>query len=57
MNQRKAKQIRRQAKEAGLTSNVEYENIAPRGLPAQIVAVECQKALEKQIKRELKENK
>lgn len=57
MNQRKAKAIRRQAKEAGLTSNVEYENIAPRGFPAQIVAVECQKALEKQIKRQMKGSK
>lgn len=57
MNGKLAKKIRRQAKEAGLTSNVEYENIAPRGLPAQIVAVECQKALEKQIKRQMKESK
>lgn len=57
MRAKVAKAIRRQAKEAGLTSNVEYENIAPRGLPAQIVAVECQKALEKQIKREMKESK
>lgn len=57
MRAKVAKAIRRQAKEAGLTSDVEYENIAPRGLPAQIVAVECQKALEKQIKRELRESK
>lgn len=57
MNGKTAKKIRRQAKEAGLTSSVEYENIAPYGFPAQIVAVECQKALEKQIKRELKESK
>lgn len=57
MNGKTAKKIRRQAKEAGLTSDVEYENIAPYGFPAQIVAVECQKALEKQIKRELKRDK
>lgn len=57
MNSKTAKKIRRQAKEAGLTSKVEYENIAPRGFPAQFVAVECQKALEKQIKRQMKESK
>lgn len=57
MNQRQAKKIRREAKIAQLTEESQYANVAPDGKPVQVVLAECQKALEKHLKRTMKENK